>query len=168
MQIQHSQAVQSTATQSTSSSAAPANTVESANKVASSNVNETLPVEKGVQVSISSQAQQLAKADQAASKGPQIQPMPAPDAPEKHLSGEQLDKAVQIKKAQIHYNVTSDMANIVNSGSNDDGLSMAGAYYLAKNEDAREVAVSAKTQQQNMQNMQAYQQQTEALNEQYS
>lgn len=159
MQIQNAQVVQSPTTlQPINSNAAPSDSVS----------NSAAATETGVQVSISSAAQQLASADKVSTQDAEIQPMP-PTEPKSPLSGEQLDKAVQIKKAQVHYNVTSEMANIVNGNSNDnDGLSVAGAYYLSQNEDAREVALNAKSQQQNMQTMLDYQEQTAALNEQYS
>lgn len=123
--------------------------------------------EPGVQVSISAQAQQLSQADSVSPQSIQRPPVNLPTQPQNPLTGEKLEQAVQIKKAQTHYKIASDMVNVAtNSGSNN--MSAATAYYLSENEDAREVVLQTKSQQQTMQNMQAYQEQTNALNEQYA
>ena len=122
----------------------------------------TLPTsESSVHVSLSRQAQQLAQ------EPVEIQPVPQPTAPQTPLSGEKLAQAVQIKKAQLHYQVASDMVNLA-TGNNSDGLSLASTYYLSQNEEARSSVLSIKADQQNKQNMQAYQEQTASLNEQYA
>ena len=154
MQIQHTQAIQSSTTPQANSTSVTTNTAKPA-------------AEKGLQVSISNHAQQLAK-DNVSAQNAEIQPIAGPTDPQTPLTGEQLDKAVQIKKAQLHYNMASEMANIVNGADSNDGVSVAITYLFTQNEDAREVALDAKSQQQNMQNMQAYQEQTATLNEQYS
>jgi hypothetical protein len=89
-----------------------------------------------------------------------------PSIPENPLTAQKLEQAVQIKKAQTHYQVASEMANIL-SKDNDSNMSASTAYYLFENEDARELVLDTKSQQQAMDNMQAYQEQTDALNEQY-
>lgn len=122
----------------------------------------------GVAVSLSETAIQLANSGNASATEAEIQPVPAPP-PSAPLHGDQLDKAVQIKKAQMAYNLTSEMANIVNNANNgNNGVSVVGVYYLSQNEDARETALNLKSQQQNMQTLQAYQQQTAELNDMYS
>jgi len=115
-----------------------------------------------VQVTLSEQAQQLAQTDHLASQFIEIQPVP-----QTPLSGEKLAQAVQIKKAQLHYQVASDVVNLA-TGKNSDGLSPASAYYLSQNEEVRGAVLSVKAEQQNKQNIQAYQEQTAALNEQYN
>ncbi|PKF63563.1 hypothetical protein CW745_01580 [Psychromonas sp. psych-6C06] len=126
----------------------------------------TPKAEQGLQVSLSSQAKQLSQSETDTGRSAQIQPVPLPSEPTSPLSGEQLAKAVQIKKAQLHYQVASDMTNIVTG--NNKGISGATAYYLSQNEDARESTLNAKSQQQSIDNMQAYQEQTQSLSEQYN
>jgi len=128
---------------------------------------KTATSESSVQVSLSPQAQQLAQTDLIDSQPVEIQPVPQPTAPQTPLSGEKLAQAVQIKKAQLHYQVASDMVNLA-TGNNSDGLSLASTYYLSQNEEARGDILSIKADQQNKQNMQAYQEQTASLNEQYA
>lgn len=130
------------------------------------NVTPAKAVEPGVQVSISEQAQQLAKNDSASSNAISRPPAQLPTEPQTPLTGEKLEQAVQIKKAQAQYKVASDIVNMATNG--DSNMSAPTAYYLSKNEDAREVVLDTKSQQQTMKNMQAYQEQTAALNEQYA
>ena len=157
MQIQSYQAIQSTASAqpsaiTTNSGITPA---------------QPLVVQESVQVSISAQAQQLlAQDDKASSSSLQSQAVPLPEKPTQPLTGEKLQQAVQFKKAQLHYQATADMVNLVTGNGN--GISASGAYYLSNNEDARETVLEAKAQQQNLANMQAYQEQTQTLNEKYA
>jgi hypothetical protein len=156
MQIQSYQAIQTTAS---------AQTTTDNNHTAT--VKAELPtVQESVQVSISAQAQLLAQADKGSSPSPQSPPTTLPISPGHPLTGEKLQQAVQFKKAQLHYQATADMVNLMTGNSN--GVSVSGAYYLSKNEEARGVVLAAKAQQQNLANMQSYQEQTKALNERYS
>lgn len=132
---------------------------------AQNNKQAQTAVEPGIQVSISTQAQHLAKADSAATQTYQRPPVQLPVEPEKPLTGEKLEQAVQVKKAQKQYQVASDMVNILSK--DDNNMSASTAYYLSKNEEARDLVLETKSQQQTMDNMQAYQEQTAALNEQY-
>lgn len=158
MQIQHYQAIQSTATKQLSSPTnIPAKVTQSQIPVA----------QEGVQVSISEQAKQLAQTDKIPSTSSlQAQPVPLPEKPADPLTGEKLEQAVQFKKAQMHYQATADMVNLVTGNGN--GMSASSAYYLSNNEGARETVLETKAQQQNLANMQAYQEQTQALNEKYA
>jgi len=124
-------------------------------------------VEPGIQVSVSAQAQKLAETDTNPVKITSRQPVQLPVEPQKPLTGEKLEQAVQFKKAQTQYQVASDMLNILNK-DNSSNMSASSAYYLSKNEEARELVVDTKSQQQAMKNMQAYQEQTATLNEQYA
>lgn len=156
MQINSYQAIQAIPTSRSNSAPAPAP------------INKSQPAqEQGVQVSISAEAQQLAKTDNVASQPISQRPVTLPSIPESPLTGEKLEQAVQVKKAQTHYQVASDMANIL-SKDNDSHMSPSTAYYLSNNEDARELVLETNAQQQAMENMQAYQEQTAALNEQYA
>ena len=123
--------------------------------------------ETGVQVSISAQAQQLAKADNGVSQTAAQPPVQLPIEPQKPLTGEKLEQAVQFKKAKAQYQVASDMVNIL-MPDNSNNMSASTAYYLSENQDARDLVLNTKSQQQTMANMQAYQEQTAALNEQYT
>lgn len=143
------------------------------NKVDSVTANPTKN-EASVQVSISAQAQQLAQQDtqfrQSANAQPsqpiEASPENLPSQPATPLTGEKLEQAVQIKKAQLHYKAQADMVNIMTG--NNQGLSTAGAYHLSQSEDARSAALEANAQQQSINNMQTYQEKTNAMNEQYS
>lgn len=156
MQINHYQSIQSaqsiaTARENTTPSATP---------------NNQTAVESGVQVSISAQAQQLAKADNVTIQPVHEKTITLPSEPSTPLTGDKLEQAVQVKKAQLHYQTVADMANILSNSDNN--VSASTAYYLSNNEDARELVVQTKSQQQTMANMQAYQEQTASLNEQYA
>ncbi len=89
-----------------------------------------------------------------------------PTEPQQPLTGEKLEQAVQTQKAIMKYNVASDMLSIGSNNSNT--ISAPTAYLLSNNEDAREFALDSKSQQQSMNNMQTYQEQTNAMNEQYA
>lgn len=156
MQINSYQSIQAIPTQTT-----PAN-----NAPMQHNVAQTMPA-PGVQVSISAQAQQLAKVDTGSTQINARQPVQLPVEPQQPLTGEKLEQAVQFKKAQTQYQIAADMANILSKDS-DSSMSASTAYYLSENEDARELVLDTKSQQQAMDNMQAYQEQTAALNEQYA
>jgi len=141
--------------------------VNSPNEITpSTDISIQKPAEQGIQVSISAQAQQLAKSDNNSTEKQNNQPVQLPAEPKEPLTGERLEQAVKIKKAQMHYQVASDMVNI--ASNNNSGISASSAYYLSKNEDAREFVLDNKSQQQAMENMQAYQEQTAELNERYA
>ncbi len=155
MQINSYQSIQAIPT--TPAQTAPTQGNNSVQKVA----------EPGVQVSISAQAQQLAKSDTNSVQSNNRQPVQLPVEPQKPLTGEKLEQAVQVKKAQTQYQVASDMMNILSKESSGN-VSASTAYYLSENEDARQLVLETNAQQQTMENMQAYQEQTAALNEQYA
>lgn len=127
---------------------------------------QPLASEPSVQVSISAQALQLAKSENIPYPHVYVQPESLPSESKPSLTGDKLEQAVQFKKAQLHYQAISDMANLLTGNSKD--ISVSGAYYLSNNEDARELVLQTTAQQQNMRNMQTYLQQTAALNEQYA
>lgn len=101
------------------------------------------------QVNISSQAQKLAAAETTTSST-------QPSIPEN--SGDKLEQYAEFKKAQMHYQVASDMMNI--SSGNNNGISAPTAAYLSQNEQAREMALQQQAMQQQYQNMQTYSDQT--------
>jgi len=161
MQVQSYQAIPS----STSNTTPRPVTVSAIDSTHANAATSIVSTQSSVQVTLSEQAQQLAQTaqtDPVASQPVDIQPVP-----QIPLSGEKLAQAVQIKKAQLHYQVASDIVNLA-TGNNSGGLSPASAYYLSQNEEARGTVLSIKADQQNKQNMQAYQAQTATLNEQYS
>ena len=154
MQIQHSQVTPSIAT-------------TQSNRSVDINTTATSKLEQSVQVSISEQAHQVAKSDNpSALQANQSTPVTLPVEPSSPLSGEKLAQAVQFKKAQMQYQAVADMANLVTG--NNQGISASSAYYLSQNEDAREFVLTTKSQQQTLENMANYQQQTNSLNEQYA
>jgi len=161
MQVQSNQAIQSIP--SSVSGSMPSHSLS----LTQSSTSTIATSEASAQVSLSHQALQLAKADPVGSQSIEIQPVPRSTDPQTPFSGDKLEQAVQLKKAQLHYQVASDMVNLATGNSNN-GLSLASTYYLSQNEDAREVVLNIKSEQQNRQNMQAYQEQTAALNEQYA
>lgn len=122
--------------------------------------------QQSVQLSISTQALQMAQADKTLSSAMPNQPLPLPEKPTPLLSEEKLQQVVKFKKAQMQYQATADMANLLTG--NNHTISAAGAYHLSQSEDARQLLLDNKKQQQTMANMQAYQAQTQALNEWYA
>lgn len=103
------------------------------------------------QVTISSQAKQLAAAESSS-------PEQLPSTPETPPTGEKLENYADFKKAQVQYQVGSDMVNIATG--NNDGISASTAAYLSNNEEARENVMQQKAMQQQYSNMQTYQEQT--------
>ena len=108
----------------------------------------------GVQdtVTLSALARQLSEHDkasaQASDEATETQPLsrPVPD--------DALDKLKAYKKAQLEYQVRSDMASIVTGNHN--GLSPVSIYYLSQHDDARSTVVNASMQQQQVSAMQTY------------
>ncbi|MCG9721347.1 hypothetical protein [Shewanella sp. Isolate7] len=104
----------------------------------------------GVQdtVSISAQARLLSEHDKASAQATATQQLnrPVPD--------DALDKLKDYKKAQLEYQVRSDMASIVTGNHN--GLSPVSIYYLSRHDDARSAVVNASMQQQQVSAMQTY------------
>lgn len=104
------------------------------------------------QVTISSQAKQLSAAESSS-------PEQLPSTPETPPTGEKLENYADFKKAQVQYQVSSDLINIA-TGNNDDGISASTAAYLSNNEEARENVMQQKAMQQQYSNMQTYQEQS--------
>ncbi|WP_354624920.1 hypothetical protein [Psychromonas sp. MME2] len=127
----------------------------------------TVTAEPGVQVNFSAQAIKLAESENASIKTAplQSQNVTLPEQPDTPLTGEKLQQYVQFKKAQAQYQIHADMANILTG--NGDGISAPTAYYLSTNEDARGVVLQQHAMQQQAENMQRYQESTQAINERY-
>ena len=69
-------------------------------------------------------------------------------------NGDRLDDYVTYKKAQLEYQIYSDMVGVPTGKG--DGLSPASAYYLSNNDTARSAVINANAQQQNVTAMQTY------------
>lgn len=99
-------------------------------------------------VTISALARQLSEQDKASAQLAENQPMNRP-VPE-----DVLDKLKAYKKAQLEYQVSSDMVSIATGNHN--GLSPASIYYLSQHDDARSAVVNASMQQHQVSAMQTY------------
>lgn len=96
-------------------------------------------------VTISAQAMALSRNDQSSLPG---------TLPALPNNGDKVDAYVDYKKAQMQYQVASDLTGIATGNGN--GISAPTAYYLNNNDDARSAVVNQQVQQQNLAAMQAY------------
>ncbi|QLE86268.1 hypothetical protein FLM48_15025 [Shewanella sp. Scap07] len=96
-------------------------------------------------VTISAQAMALSRNDQSSLPG---------TLPALPNNGDKVDAYVDYKKAQMQYQVASDLTGIATGTGN--GISAPTAYYLNNNDDARSAVVNQQVQQQNLAAMQAY------------
>ncbi|WP_394200556.1 hypothetical protein [Shewanella waksmanii] len=108
-----------------------------------------------------SQAQATLNAQDTVTLSPQAMAMSRKDnatlpgtLPSLPNNGDKVEGYVDFKKAQMQYQVASDLAGVATGNGN--GISAPTAYYLNNNDEARSAVVNQQAQQQNVAAMQAY------------